>query len=449
MGSNNRVVWSEGMFLRPQHFQQQTRYVESVLNQRVSGARAHAWGITELTLDRAALSIGKIAIAKGTGVLDDGTAFAIPQDTDPPPPVDVPETVRNQRVYVTIPLQRPGMPDTVLRDREDVAARFAAINYDSPDAVAGSDQVAPVQVGRLRLRFAIESVAADFGGLALLPIARVMEVRGGDRQVILDDQFIPPCLSIAAVPLLSAFATELQGLLNHRAEALAARLAQPGMRGASEMANLLLLMVTNRFAPILAHHAAAPLQHPKEFHELLVGVAGELATFTSQRRRPPDFPAYKHDDLQATFAPVIAELRRSLSAVLEQGAIQLPLQERRFGVRVAQIPDRSLLRAAQFVLAARADLPPDALRRNLPASVKIGPVEQIAQLVNVALPGIQLHPLAVAPPQLPYIANTTYFELDRTSEYFRALNNAGGIAIHVPGEWPKLELELWAIRAQA
>ena len=45
-------------------------------------------------------------------------------------------------------------------------------------------------------------------------------------------------------------------------------------------------------------------------------MAGEFATFL-ETRRPTAYPAYRHDDLQRSFAPVVADLRRSLSAVLE------------------------------------------------------------------------------------------------------------------------------------
>ena len=34
------------------------------------------------------------------------------------------------------------------------------------------------------------------------------------------------------------------------------------------------------------------------------------------------------------------------------------------------------------------------------------------------------------------------------SEYFRGLANSGGIAVHVGDQWPKLQMELWAIRTQ-
>src|SRR5205823_1010657 len=98
-------------------------------------------------------------------------------------------------------------------------------------------------------------------------------------------------------------------------------------------------------------------------------------------------------DLQRSFAPVVADLRRSLSAVLEQTAVAIPLQERRYGVRVGPITDRSILRAACFVLTVQADVPTETLQRLFPSQVKIGAVEHIRDLVNVAIPGIAVRPM--------------------------------------------------------
>ena len=77
---------------------------------------------------------------------------------------------------------------------------------------------------------------------------------------------------------------------------------------------------------------------------------------------------------------------------------------------------------------------------------KIGPVEEIRQLVNSALPGITLRPLPVAPRQIPYHSGVVYFELDAESPYWRKMTTSGGVAVHVSGQYPGLKMELWAIR---
>src|SRR5207247_1710166 len=144
------------------------------------------------------------------------------------------------------------------------------------------------------------------------------------------------------------FLNELEGLLHHRAEALAGRVSDAG-RGAAEIADFLLLQTVNRYEPLVAHLAKLPGLHPEDLYRVLVGIAGELATFTTSGKRPPPFPEYRHEALRETFAPVMTSLRESLSMVLEQTAIPIPLVEKKFGIRVATIADRSLLTTAAFV----------------------------------------------------------------------------------------------------
>src|SRR5690606_33458778 len=122
--------------------------------------------------------------------------------------------------------------------------------------------------------------------------------------------------------------------------------------------------------------------------------------------------------LKATFEPVLAALRESLGTVIEQTAVQIPLREPRYGIRAAPLADRTLLGSASFVLAVRADMPGEELRRRFPAQTKVGSVEKIRDLVNAQLPGVPLRPLPVAPRQIPYHADFTYFELDRTSDFW-------------------------------
>ena len=131
---------------------------------------------------------------------------------------------------------------------------------------------------------------------------------------------------------------------------------------------------------------------------------------------------------------------------MEQTAIAIPLVQKKFGISVATVADPTLFDTAAFVLAARADMPAEELRRRFPAQLKIGPVEKIRDLVNLQLPGIGLQAMAVAPRQIPYHAGFAYFELDRANELWRALKTSGGIAIHQAGEFPNLTTEFWAIR---
>jgi type VI secretion system protein ImpJ len=83
-----------------------------------------------------------------------------------------------------------------------------------------------------------------------------------------------------------------------------------------------------------------------------------------------------------------------------------------------------------------------------PTQVKIGTVERIRDLVNLQLPGVGIRPLPVAPRQIPFHAGFTYFELEtRGNEMWKQLESSGGLAMHVAGDFPGLEIEFWAVRA--
>ena len=437
----NRVVWQEGMFLRAQHFQQQDRHLDALVRTALAAAHPYCWGVTEMAIDRDLLATGRFALAEARGLFEDGTAFAIPGDTDHPAPLDLPESARNTVVCLAVPIRQPGAVEMAQADGTD--GRYAVRDFEAYDTHSASPQPADLLIGRLRLRYMLET--EDRSGYFCIGLARVTEVTA-DRRATLDDRWVTPCITSSASPVLAGLLAELAGMLNQRGEALAARLTAPAARGVSDVADFLLLQSVNRWQKLLAHWADAPRVHPADLYAALVQMAGELATFTEATRRPNAYPPYRHEDLQRSFAPVIADLRRSLSAVIEQTAIAIPLQERRQGVRVGPIADRSILRASNFVLSVQADLPTETLRRLFPSQVKIGAVEHIRELVNVALPGIAIRPLPVAPRQIPFHAGASYFELDRNSPHWQQMQASGGFAIHVSGDFPNLRLELWAIR---
>jgi type VI secretion system protein ImpJ len=442
MAWKNKVVWSEGMLLQPQHLQQHDRYWQSQLESRVAGLRPYSWGFTALQFDEHQLALGKLAMRSCSGVLPDGTPFMLPADDDLPLPLDVPADARNVMVVLALPLRRHGVAEVSNGDDSDNFARHRSEDYEAWDS-NGIDNSALLQVGKLRLRLAPAAEVAN--AYATMGIARVVERRADDR-LVLDPDYSPPCLDYRAAPRLAAFADELVGLLHQRGDLLAGRLSQPGAAGAAEIADFLLLQLINRVEPLVNHLAGASGVHPETLYQALASLAGELATFTDPGKRAASYPVYRHDQLAETFAPLIADLRRALSTVMDTAAVPIPLDERQFGIRVAVVPDRELLRSATFVLAVNAHMPPEVLRGGFPAQVKIGSVEQIRNLVNLQLPGIGLRPLPVAPRQLPFYAGYTYFELDSGSEYFQQLHQSAGFAMHVAGEFPGLQMQFWAIR---
>ncbi len=443
MSLDSKVVWSEGMFLNPQHFQQQERYFERLVEGKCSAYGAYGWGIHEFEIDQQLLTLGKVSVIKGKGVFPDGTPFSFPDVDEPPPVFEVPENTHNSVLYVCVPVKRPGAVDVIAEENTQGLARYFSFEQETRDVSNESGDNISMHVGKLRFRLMLET--DDLSGYACIGLIRIAESRE-DKNILLDDSYIATCLDCKKSPKLAGFLTELIGLLHHRGEAIAGRLADANRGGTAEIADYMMLQLINRLEPMSNHLSKMNGLHPVNLFAESVQMVGELSTFVSKNKRTPTFPMYLHDDLQTTFTPVINELRNCLSMVYEQTAVSLNLVEKKYGIRVAEIADRSLIGSAMFIISARADVPEDALRAHLPAQIKIGPVERIRQLVNAAMPGIAIKPLPVAPRQIPFHAGYTYFQLDQQSDFWNELKHSGGFALHIGGDFPGLELEFWAVR---
>lgn len=455
MSWRSAVVWSQGMFLQPHHFQQEARYVARLVDSRMRCLSPHAWGLTELVLDDTLLALGQVGIARASGVLPDGTPFAIPQLDAPPAPLDIPADLRRELIYLALPLSREGVTEVEFEDVPVPAAALAGGRPSSPatcraqaveegvrDSASAADEPASIQTGRLLLRLIRARDLTD--AHAVIGVAEVVE-RRSDAQVLLDRSHIPPEVVLDATDTLASHARLLHGLIGQRAKVLAGRMGQLSS-GVSELADFMMLQVLNRAEPLFRQHAGAPNAHPFSLHADCLQLAGELATFASSARRLAEMPLYRHDDLRGCFAPLVETLRGMLSAELSQNAVQIELTARNRGVHTAVVPDLELVRTGVFVLAVNAQVPPEHLRQRFPAQTKVGPVDRIRDLVNLQLPGISLQGLAVAPRQLPYHAGHFYFEMERGGELWRQFEKSGSLAMHIAGDFPGLELELWAIR---
>ena len=443
MSGHNRVIWSEGLFLQPQHFQQQDRYFEQYIETRVRSLVSYAWGFTEIEIERDFLKIGKIGFRRLAGVFPDGTPFRMPDDDPLPAPMDVAAEARDQRLFLALPLRRAGELESARGPVGDELIRQEIREFQAANAAVAVGEPATLEVAALRTRLLLEREATE--AYACIPLAHIVECRA-DQQVVLDEQYIPTILQLRAATRLATVTTELLGLFHQRGEALGGRVAATSRGAASELADFLMLQTINRYQPLLTHFADTGVIHPEAFFQFCVAAAGELATFTTTAKRTPKFPGYRHDRLRETFEPVIISLRESMSKVMTQVAIPIPLEPRKFGISVAIVPDRTLFSSAVFILAARADGPAEYVRQRFPTQVKIAPAEKIGDLVRQGLPGVPVVPVPVTPRQIPYHAGYAYFELDQTHELWDQLKNSGGVAIYVPGDFPGLAMEFWAIR---
>ncbi len=442
MAGESRVAWREGLFLRPQHFQQQDRFLDALVRANTRVLRPYPWGVTDLAINESLASLGKFAIERCRGVLADGTPFAIPEDMPPPPPLDVPGDTRDAIVYLTLPARQSGSAE--FANTPKPTSRFAVGEEEVYDAFSAERAAEAIETATPNLQYGVTREQTD--GRICLGLARIREVRNG--AVEFDERYIPPCLDIRAATRLAGFLTDILGRTEQRVDELAERAVESAEGGAETFASFLLLQALNRWSPVLTHLKSLPMVHPERLYEVFVSMTGELSTLTrSDYRRPPTFAPYDHEDLQASFEPVFEALQSALSAMFDRSAGQMRLDSVGPGAYTATITDHALFQTCNFYLAVSARTPLEELRGRFASHAKVGSVQKMRDIVGSSLhSGVGLSPTPTPPPQIRVLPGYVYFELDRNSADWRDFATAPALGLHVAGDWPEIKLELWWVK---
>ncbi len=444
----NRVVWSEGQFLLPQIFQQQERYLEHFAHRRSAPLSSFFWGFTRYNIDHEALNLGKLVLKDVAGIFADGTPFEAPGYTPLPPPLTILPEHLEQPIYLALPIRTPDGEETSFDDNPESLARYAVFENDIRDANSIGLGAKAVQLSHLRLRLMPQKALTD--AWIGLPVAKIKTLRA-DGSVEINPTMIPPVSSYTASTQLRTWLSQIHDLTHLRAGSLADRLTGGHGQGseAAEVSDYLLLQILNRYEPLLHHLLEAGKVSPEFIYRQLLCMAGELSTFVRPAtRRPLEHPAYLHEAPYFCLKPVVDDVQSLLNAVLIRSAQSIRLQDASYGVRNAVVEPAELRSFSALILAVRAQVPPDILLQQFSSQTKVGPSERLPELIRSHLPGMALQALPVPPRQIPFNAGYIYYELLCNGPMWEHVARYGGLAMHVAGEFPGLQIELWGVRDQ-
>ena len=440
------VLWTKGVLLTPQHLQVQDRFLEDLLEFRLSALAFAPWGFRSLTVDREGLAGGSLGLSAATGILPDGLLFDIPGADFAPPPKPLEGCFRPDQealtVYLAIPEYRPGGLNVAAAEGQRNARFVAEVLVRRDDNTGLTEK--PVLVARKNFRLLVEGDSLE--GQIALPVARVTRAPTGEHQ--LDLRFVPPVIDIAASDYLLSIARRLVELLSARSSVLADRRRQKNQSlaefGISDVANFWLLYTVNTYMPLLRHLFEARRGHPQELFAAMLSLAGALTAF-SAAMHPRDLPAYNHADLAGCFTDLDEKLRALLETVVPANYVSLPLRLVAPSVYAAAIEQDRYLEAPEWYLALKADLSQPELVRRAPQLVKLSSANQIDQLIKQALPGLELTHVANPPSAIPIRVGHQYFRVSKSAAAWQGVARARNIAAYVPSDFPNPEVQMLVV----
>jgi len=450
----SRVVWSEGMYLGPHHFQTQSRYFEDSIAFLAASLWLEPWGLLHAELDQKAIRNGNAVLLHASGIFPDGLPFELP-NSDPPPPTRnllevFPSTDAVLPLYLAVPSRRDNGFDCDLSTIANGAAsgvRFSRMQRTLRDETNGIDE-REIELGQKNIRLVTEAELTQ--DMLSLSIAHVL--RDGRGHLVYDEDFIPTCLRLSASEPLMLLIKRLIETIGEKSGTIARSARRHGRfeagTAALDVANYWFLHALHNAIPPLQHLSTTRHAHPEDLFIELSRLAGALCTFAVDSD-PRQLPSYDHRNPGPAFRALDAHIRRHLEIVVPSNTVTLDFHPIEPYIQAADVLDERCLRRARWVFGVRSGLGESELLNLVPRLVKVCSSRFVPELVKRALPGMTLTHLPVPPTALRAEVDMQYFAVETTGPCWEHILQTRKVGVYIPGEISKPEFDLTVIVEQS
>lgn len=441
-----KLLWSEGLTLGPQQFQQLDRYHEARLHRTAAALQPHLWGIESVRWNDDALRDNLLQADGMALIFPDGEIYDAPGAEALPPPADLsklPADMQSFTFYACLPTLQAHGGNLAASGLHD--ARYARIEKETQDLFSGAVETEVAYLGKtVRLLSHLEPRNA----FVSFPVIRLQRLAAGGFEE--DPAFLPPCVSIAST-YLQRMLDSLLGKMQAKIAALQTRHRQPSNSilefHSGDISSYWMLNILSTAGAGLAHAARYRQHHPEHLFDRLTALAGGLMTFSSKYTLS-DLPAYQHADAAPAFDKLNVIIRDLTDTVISSRYFTIPLNQdmERHTHYHARLDAAQVDKTTTLGLAVSADMPPLELVAAVPLRFKTGCPDNVEQLIRMALPGVELVHMAQVPPDVPVRPNTYYFILDGKGALYDAMLAAQALCVYAPSGMTSLKIELFALK---
>lgn len=449
-----KVLWGEGLFLRPQHFQRQDQYHEARLHHTASALHPYLWGVAHVEWDTEALKTNTLRLHALSAIFRDGEVFDASGDGAPgsdalPLAVDLsvlPPALQEVTYYAALPVvNREGANYALQAADVQANTRFVHALRATPDLFTES-AVADVAYLKKNLRLIPDSEArGSYDCFPLIALRRT--VSGGFEPV---PSFMPPVLAIAGAPRLHGLLERLLDALQAKVDALHGHHREPSRNviefRSGDVSSFWLLHTVSTAAAALMHYVRHPALHPERLYEALLTLAGGLLSY-SRHYTLASLPAYDHGQPGPCFAAIDGIIRELVDTVISSKYFSIALSEEQPSYHLGKLDSGKIDQHTTLYLAIRAAMPAIELVEIVPLRVKVGAPEDVEKCVLSAMPGVKLSHAPQVPAAIPVRPDTYYFAIESRGLLYEQMLKAQSISVYIPSGIRDLQLELIAVTA--
>lgn len=424
------LLWSEGMFLRPHHFQIADRQWNTRLRQATEHLRPFNWGFAQLEIDAAAVSNYQFSVRSCQVILESGIMLSLPGnlELDSRQFRDAAGGIETLDVHIGVPSFRPDAGNTLSPDAQggNVERRYRPDEVTAVDENTGDDP-APVSVKRHRGRLLWGT--EDMTGYDTIQVGRV-KLSGSGGSAVPDPAYFPPVLDISVWSPLLGVCEDISNGLSMANYALIRDFADREFtellgipRGIEAVVKML---ATNRYVASLDQMCKTPRMHPYTIYLELLRLAATMGVFRGKRTAPA-LPDYQHDDLGKCFLGMKEIIDGLLDRIGTSTFVQRSFQLRNERLEV-DLEESWVAGHRLFYIGVKGVESISALDRTV-ARLKICAPSDFATVTQKRLGGVGCRRLRMVPSSLPDREGTYYLQLEMEGEFWDHIERDKAIVV--------------------
>jgi type VI secretion system ImpJ/VasE family protein len=467
------VLWSQGLFLTPQHLQQSDLFHLTSAARRWQIASPYNWGLRELKVRDEGLAASQFEVQRLELVTRSGELIVAGSESEQANASiqarsfeGLVEAAKGPvNVYLAVPKHQPGQANVSASasTEQNLPLRYSIHAEDKADVY--DPGVPEVKVALLRYNLSVlfqgeARLKAAEQSAELIRVAQ-LEPRSDGQGGRLSSKYVPPCLTVASSRTLYGLLQTLRDVLSGKANEFAAIRRQRGVRAtahvAQEAIRLQMLQTLSRYVPLMHHLLETGYSHPEAVYGLLRQLVGELSVFseevgvlgavTMDGKPGENLPAYNHEDMWPGYAKAITiaqQLVRTMTTGADAG-YKLAFDGKYFQTKLpAEAFEGTRTR---YYLMIDSLVKGDELWGRLQRTGKITTLENLPVLLPRALMGLKIDPLPYAPEELPQRgSNHSYFAIDTNHPEWRMIRERGNIAMYCDLNAEETVIKLFVVK---
>ena len=466
------LFWHQGLFLQPQHLQLKDMIDQSLLTPYHSYIKPYLTGVASLSIRSANLPGFSFDLDEGAFWFPDMTYAVIGKNA-------MIESRNFQSfwnsgkepmmVYVGLKKYNRSRANTTevegLTNLGHVSTRFVVLkNHEEVLDLNHGNNPAQVKQMLYFLKLFFGSEKDTLGDFDLIPVGRIELIK---NEIKCSPEYIPPCVTFKADSVLERLVQDIGGKLAARGRDLGEHKRRRGIHntdfGSRDMVYLLALISLNRYIPLFQQFKEMRHVHPLDIYTLLQQVVGELSSFSEKINvlgeeeyygSGPEsdkagedngsLPPYNHYDLWTCFTQAVKRVEKLIEEITSGPEFSLDLRftEPYFACTMESEHFKANRR---YYLVFKTEADTQQVFDAIDMSIKIGSLGTLPELVERALPGVQLEYLPAPPQELPRLRNAQYWRIDTHGKYWSMIEKEKSLGLYWDTPPQDLKLELMIV----